>query len=93
VLQTRGFLPEIADFAFRSDSDIAQLAAIRAGLGVGVCQVPLGRRIPQLVHLLPEVFSLPLETWVVTHEDLRNVARFRAVFDALVDGLTRYIRS
>ena len=93
VLQARGFLPEIADFAFRSDSDIAQLAAIRAGLGVGVCQVPLGRRIPQLVHLLPEVFSLPLETWVVTHEDLRNVARVRAVFDALVDGLTRYIRS
>ncbi|MBW8753780.1 MAG: LysR family transcriptional regulator [Sphingomonadales bacterium] len=93
TLQARGFLPEVADFTFRSDSDIAQLAAIRAGLGVGVCQVPLARREPQLVHLLPDAFSFPLETWVVTHEDLRNVARVRAVFDALVDGLTRYIRS
>jgi len=92
-LQARGLLPEAADFTFRSDSDIAQLAAIRAGLGVGVCQVPLGRREPQLVHLLPDAFSFSLETWVVTHEDLRNVARVRAVFDTLVDGLTRYIRS
>lgn len=91
-LNARGLLPEVADFAFRSDSDVAQLAAVRAGVGIGVCQIPLGKRDPALVHLLPEAFSYPLETWVVTHEDLRNVARVRAVFDCLVDGLARYIR-
>ena len=31
-----------------------------------------------------------LETWVVTHEDLHGVARIRAVFDALVEGLIAY---
>jgi DNA-binding transcriptional LysR family regulator len=31
------------DFAFRADSDLAQLAAIRAGVGIGICQVGLGR--------------------------------------------------
>lgn len=31
------------DFGLRSESNLAQLAAMRAGLGVAVCQVPLGR--------------------------------------------------
>lgn len=35
-----------AHFAFRADSDLAQLAAIRAGYGIGICQVPLAARDP-----------------------------------------------
>jgi len=30
-------------FVFRTDSDIAQLMAIRAGLGIGICQIALAR--------------------------------------------------
>lgn len=85
-----GFPIDRIAFGFRTDSDLAQLAAIRAGIGIGVCQLPLGRRAG-LVHLLPDVFALDLETWVVCHEDLRNLARIRAVFDALVSGLGSYI--
>ncbi len=79
------------DFAFRADSDLAQLAAIRAGLGVGICQVALAARDPLLERVLPG-FSFDLETFVVTHEDLREVRRVRLVFDALVEGLTAYAR-
>ncbi|MBL7372690.1 LysR family transcriptional regulator, partial [Escherichia coli] len=64
-------------------------AAIRAGLGIGICQVPIGRR-EGLVRLLPD-FQLDLETWVVCHEDLRGLARVRTVFDALVTGLGAYL--
>jgi DNA-binding transcriptional LysR family regulator len=92
ILQSRGLWTEKADFAFRSDNDLAHLAAIRAGLGIGVCQVPLARRSSELVRLLPDAFAFDLDTWVVTHEDLRNVARVRAVFDCLVEGLTAYQR-
>ncbi len=92
ALQARGFPVRLADFAFRSDSDLAQLAAIRAGLGIGVCQVPLAAR-DRLVRLVPEGFGFDLETWVVCHEDLRGVARVRAVFDALVTGLREYVGS
>jgi DNA-binding transcriptional LysR family regulator len=92
VLREQGMLPT-QDFAFRSDSDLAQLAAVRAGLGIGVCHVPLARRGRALARVLPDIFALPLETWVVTHEDLRSVARVRAVFDTLVEGLTRYARA
>jgi DNA-binding transcriptional LysR family regulator len=80
------------DFIFRSDSDLAQLAAIRAGIGIGICQVPLAGRDPALVRVMPEAFDLNLDTWVVMHEDMRGVARIRACFDHLAEGLIDYLR-
>lgn len=93
AVQDRGLRVTREDFRFRSDSDLAQLAAIRAALGIGVCQIPLAARDPALVHLLPGEFRYDLETWVICHEDLRGVARVRAVFDALVTGLLGYLGS
>ncbi|GIL41010.1 LysR family transcriptional regulator [Roseiterribacter gracilis] len=80
-------------FSLRADNDLAQLAAIRAGYGIGVCQVPLGRRAPGLVRILPSVFSVPLECWVAMHEDQRATLRCRVVFDALVEGLSAYLKT
>jgi DNA-binding transcriptional LysR family regulator len=88
-VQAANFPVRIVDLTFRAESDHAQLAAIRAGLGIGVCQIPLGVR-DGLVRLLP-AFELPLETWVVCHEDLRGLARVRTAFDALVSGLKAYL--
>jgi DNA-binding transcriptional LysR family regulator len=79
------------NFVLRADSDAAQLALIRAGAGIGICQVPLARRTPKLVRVLADEFSYPLETWVTMHEDLRHSARCKAVFDALVVGLRAYL--
>jgi DNA-binding transcriptional LysR family regulator len=41
-----------ASFALRIDNDVAQLAAIRAGFGIGICQVPVATRAPELVRVL-----------------------------------------
>lgn len=76
--------------ALRTDSDVAQLALIRAGAGIGICQAPLARRSPALVRVLPTAFTMPLETWVTMHEDLRDSPRCRVTFDALVDALTAH---
>jgi DNA-binding transcriptional LysR family regulator len=78
-------------FALRTDSDLAQLAMIRAGYGIGMCQVPLARRDAALVRIMPEQFCSQLETWVVMHADLRNSTRCRVTFDALVEGLQQYV--
>jgi DNA-binding transcriptional LysR family regulator len=78
-------------FSLRTDNDLAQLALIRAGAGIGMCQVALARRDPALVRILPKAFSLQLDTWVTMHEDLRNSPRCRVTFDALVEGLQRYV--
>jgi DNA-binding transcriptional LysR family regulator len=92
ALRERGVALHRGMFALRADSDLAQLAAIRAGFGIGVCQTGLGRRDKELVHLLPELFALGrLETYVVMHEDLRASLRCRVVFDAMVEGLSSYI--
>ncbi len=78
-------------FAMRTDSDLAQLGLIRSGAGIGVCQTAIARRDKAMVRVLPKQFSLPLETWIAMHEDLRNSPRCRVTFDALVDGLQRHV--
>ena len=80
-------------FAFRADSDLAQLGAIRAGFGIGICQSALAARDRQLVRVLRSQFSLTMETWIAMHEDLRTSARCAATFAALAAGLAAYIRA
>ena len=85
---TKGFPVWRRDaFALRTDSDLAQLALIRAGAGIGVCQVALAKRNAELKRILAGQFSMPLETWVTMHEDLRHSARCKVTFDALFLGL------
>jgi DNA-binding transcriptional LysR family regulator len=93
VLRKMGLDLRREDFAFRADSHLAQLAAIRAGLGVGICQVPLARRDPDLVHILPDAFVMALDMWLAMHQDLRASRPIRAVFDALGKALSAYVRS
>ncbi|AND69217.1 hypothetical protein ATSB10_17630 [Dyella thiooxydans] len=77
-------------FALRTDSDLAALAALRAGFGIGFCQVPLAARDRALVAVLPAAIALTLPTWLVMHEDLRRSQRHRAVFDFLAEAMARY---
>ncbi|HEX8612344.1 MAG TPA: LysR family transcriptional regulator [Telluria sp.] len=79
-------------FALRADSDLAQLAMLRAGLGIGVCQCGIAQRDPHLVRVLPDAFSVKLDTWIVMHEDLRESRRCSVVFAALADGLQAYVK-
>ena len=90
ALQAQGFTFERQDFVFRTDHDLGYLAAVRAGLGIGVCHVELGRRDPDLLHILPDVFAFDLETWIVMHEDQRTVRRVRLAFDHLAQALSAY---
>ena len=78
-------------FTLRTDSDVAQLSAIRAGLGIGICQVALAMRDPRLVRLFPKEMTFPLETWLTMHGDLRGNRRMRIVFNHLAEALTMYM--
>ena len=87
-------LPQFANltFALRTNSNLAQLAAIRAGAGIGICQVALAADDAELVRVLPRAVELGLETFIAMHENLRASPRCRAVFDALVTGLASYLK-
>ena len=93
ALRARGLDLRRDMFAFRTDSDVAQLSAIRSGLGIGICQIALARRDPRLVRLFPEKMTFPLETWVTMHGDLRGNRRMRLVFDHLARALTAYVKT
>jgi DNA-binding transcriptional LysR family regulator len=78
-------------FNFRSDSDLAQTAAIKAGFGIGVVQTGLARRYG-LVRVLPNFDFHTMGCWIVMHENLRGSRRMRQMFDHLVEGTTAYVR-
>jgi DNA-binding transcriptional LysR family regulator len=79
-------------FVVRTDSHPAQLAAARAGLGIAVVQRPIGLADPLLRPVLPEVPIGVLDTWIVTHENLRELPRVRAVFDHLAAAFRSFGR-
>jgi DNA-binding transcriptional LysR family regulator len=76
-------------FNFRTDNDAAQIAAVRAGLGIGAIQHALGRRYG-LVPVLANAFQFELEMWVAMPETLKGSRRMRLMFDHLVEGLSKF---
>ena len=80
-------------FAFRSDSDVAQLFAMRAGLGIGLVQKAIAASDPELVPVLADEISVTLACWLVVHQDQRDAPPVRAVFDGLADGLIRWVQA
>ena len=79
-------------FALRTDSDLAQVALLRAGAGIGGLQRQLAARERNLLPVLHGAIKLPLEMWLVMHEDLRTTRRVRLIYDALAEGLGEYVR-
>lgn len=82
-----------AMFALRVDNDLAGLAALRAGFGLGVCQLPIAARDADLVRVLPREIAYDLPIWVVMHAALKRERRMAAVFDHLARGMRGYIRA
>ena len=78
-------------FGFRTDSDPAQLAALRAGIGIAGCQTQIAARDSRLVAILPDKISFSLEIWLAMHEDLRATQRVRMMFDHLASNLASYV--
>jgi DNA-binding transcriptional LysR family regulator len=93
ALQRLGLKLSRKDFSLRTDSHLVQLAAIRSGFGIGMCQTAIARRDPNLIHLMPKQFAFDLEVWLVMHEGLRVSRPIKAVFDHLAVALSDYARS
>ena len=80
-------------FAFRSDSEFAQLAALRAGFGIGASQLGIARNDKSLLPVLHSEFIFSMDVWLAMHRDLRSNRRIRLLFDCLAVALTRYATS
>ncbi len=95
ILQALKHYPQLnrERFTVRTDSDVAQLNLIRAGAGIGMCQVQLADFSVPLARLMPDFFAFHLDTWLVMHEDLRHSKVCKTVFDILAEGLQAYINN
>ena len=77
-------------FSIRTDSQVGQLAAVRAGLGIGACHSGLAERYG-LQPVLPDRFCIEMEMWLCMLEGLRTTRRMRLMFDHLAKGLAAYV--
>jgi len=86
-----GFEVDRSFFTFRSDSQTAGWAMVKAGFGIGIGPVHLGSREPGLVRLFADndIDGLELPIWLTAHRDLRHSRRIRLVYDFLAARLSR----
>ena len=91
MLKSWGLVVQREEFSFRTDNDLAQLSALRAGLGIGGCQIGIARRDPDLIPILAHELLFELDMWLVTHDGLRSDKRMMRLFDFLANALTSYI--
>lgn len=69
-------------------SGITILEFVRNGLGMGFLQSDIAARWLELEPVLPELISIPVPTWLVTHRELNTSKSIRLVFDLLAEELT-----
>ena len=88
AMEATGF-PKPGNVVLRCDDPLAQIAHLKSGLGVGICQVKLAARLG-LVRVLPQ-WEYPMPAWLVVHEDQSRIARIRFVFDHLKAELSKWM--
>jgi len=75
------------NYTYLTNSPTAQMAAVRAGFGIG----PLSHRWVamngDLVRVIPDYTATTLELWLVSHEELRHSARIRTVSDFIAERI------
>jgi len=71
----------------RSSNAPLQLAAVESGVGLATLPCALGDPHPALKRLSDPIIAQ--EIWVLTHPDLRNAARVRAVMGCITDSFNR----
>ena len=75
-------------FRFRCDSVAGQLAALRAGAGIGACFVSVGQRNPDLIRVFEHTLNFHREVWLAIHRDAKTTRRIKLLFDHLAARLT-----
>jgi DNA-binding transcriptional LysR family regulator len=73
-----------------TDNHLARLAALKAGLGFGLCPATVAANYG-LIQVLPGSFGFDVDVWIAMHNDLRKVGRIARTFEALGEALTRYL--
>lgn len=77
-------------FVLRSDNDLAQMAALRAGIGIAGCHLAIGRQEADLQEVLPDAITFNLEMWLVMHRDQNRNPSIKLLYQYLAEALSAY---
>lgn len=77
---------------FRSNSFIALIANLKAGLGLGALPTMTGDAEPDLVRCFPPPPELKAELWLIVREAIKTQPHVRALADFLADYVRNVLR-
>jgi DNA-binding transcriptional LysR family regulator len=66
---------------------MGMLMAVRDGIGLAVLPCYLGDADPRLERIGEPISELATDLWLLTHPDLRRVARIRALMDFVAQSV------
>ncbi|MBM6594763.1 LysR family transcriptional regulator [Microvirga pudoricolor] len=84
VLDYFGALEKYGPRRYEVASVVAQLEAVRAGVGIGILHDYAARQHPDLRVVLPDL-SFTRTYWLVTHAEVRSLQRIAEVHDFIVE--------
>lgn len=73
-------------FKVVTDNGVVAGELIRRGFGIGVMPKEFAGFLPDVEPILPDLVSLPLPFWLVTHRELLTSRRIRLVYDLLAEA-------
>lgn len=80
-------LPKPSNIVAATDDQALQIALISAGVGMGICQVPIAQSLG--LHRVAAEWGSKLPVWIVAHEDQVNSPPVRKAFDFLTGVFDR----
>ncbi len=80
----------LAQTAHIADDLLAQLEAVKSGMGIAMLPCFMADNVPNLVRL--ELLSMDCGAiWILTHEDLRATARVRVFIDFITKAVDQHV--
>lgn len=83
VLDYFSGLEKLTPRRFECASVVAQMEAVRAGVGIGILHDYALRHFPELQVVLPDI-SYTRSYWLVTHADVRSLRRVEEVYSFIL---------
>ncbi|MEM7774120.1 MAG: LysR family transcriptional regulator [Pseudomonadota bacterium] len=77
------------NFPLLSENSVAGWEMVKLGLGVGVAMRDIADMTPNVEQILPDLPSVLIPIWLVTHRELKTSRRIRVVFDILAEELAK----
>ncbi len=77
------------NFTLNSRSGTVMRELVVQGLGIGFLTRDIEHLEPRVKPILPDMITLPVPLWLVTHRELHTSRRIRVVYDILAEELAR----